>query len=159
MKLRSWKMPRPRLPDLETVWIKSGLCLVRNPIENHLGELWSIFQIVARTFAKQKEIYESASWASSSVYQTFCYATQKEEVLTELPDLIEVVYKMNWKTSKSYLSAQLQQMRNDWLKCQTRIPKKSSGNLVWSGALATNLIPLPSLWRIIRGASGNWIVS
>lgn len=30
----------------------------------------------------------------------FVMRRKKEEVLTELPDLIEVVYKMNWKISK-----------------------------------------------------------
>ena len=42
--------------------VPSVFALSGTPIENHLGELWSIFQIVMpRTLAKQERIYEITS--------------------------------------------------------------------------------------------------
>lgn len=51
----------------------------------------------------------------------FVMRRKKEEVLTELPDLIEVVYKMNWKTSKRLFTLpSYNRCETIWLKCQNR---------------------------------------
>lgn len=54
----------------------------------------------ARTLPSKKEFMKLPAERVAQFIKPFVMRRKKEEVLTELPDLIEVVYKMNWKTSK-----------------------------------------------------------
>ena len=83
------------------------------PIENHLGELWSIFQIVMPgLLPSKKEFMKLPAEHVSQFIKPFVMRRKKEEVLTELPDLIEVVYKNELEDQqKAIYLAQLQQMR------------------------------------------------
>ena len=83
------------------------------PIENHLGELWSIFQIVMPgLLPSKKEFMKLPAERVSQFIKPFVMRRKKEEVLTELPDLIEVVYKNELEDQqKAIYLAQLQQMR------------------------------------------------
>ena len=65
---------------------------------------------------------------------------KKEEVLTELPDLIEVVYKNELEDQqKAIYLAQLQQMRDRLAQVSDQEFSEVVWNLVWSDALASNL--------------------
>ena len=48
---------------------------------------------IARTFAGKKRLYEIAAERVAQFIKPFVMRRKKEDVLTELPDLIEVVYK------------------------------------------------------------------
>ncbi len=61
------------------------------PIENHLTELWSIFQIVLPGLLPGKQDFgKLAAKDIARTIQPFVLRRHKEDVLQELPDLIEV---------------------------------------------------------------------
>lgn len=83
------------------------------PIENHLTELWSIFQIVLPGLLPGKQDFgKLAAKDIARTIQPFVLRRHKEDVLQELPDLIEVnVLNELTDEQKSIYLAQLQQMR------------------------------------------------
>ena len=63
------------------------------PIENHVGELWSIFQIVLPgLFPAKKEFQKLSPETIARFVKPFVLRRKKDEVLQELPDLIETTY-------------------------------------------------------------------
>ena len=94
--------------------VPSVFALSGTPIENHLGELWSIFQIVLPgLLPSKKEFMKLPADRVAQFIKPFVMRRKKEEVLTELPDLIEVVYKNELEDQqKTIYLAQLQQMRD-----------------------------------------------
>ena len=93
--------------------VPSVFALSGTPIENHLGELWSIFQIVLPgLLPAKKEFMKLSTERVAQFINPFVMRRKKEEVLTELPDLIEVVYKNELEDQqKAIYLAQLQQMQ------------------------------------------------
>ena len=93
--------------------VPSVFALSGTPIENHLGELWSIFQIVLPDLLPaKKEFMKLSTERVAQFIKPFVMRRKKEEVLTELPDLIEVVYKNELEDQqKAIYLAQLQQMQ------------------------------------------------
>ena len=93
--------------------VPSIIALSGTPIENHLGELWSIFQIVLPGLLPEKNDFMKLSAEQVSQFiKPFVMRRKKEEVLSELPDLIEVVYKNELEDQqKAIYLAQLQQMK------------------------------------------------
>ena len=93
--------------------VPSIFALSGTPIENHLGELWSIFQIVLPgLLPAKKEFMKLSTERVAQFIKPFVMRRKKEEVLTELPDLIEVVYKNELEDQqKAIYLAQLQQMQ------------------------------------------------
>lgn len=94
--------------------VPAVFALSGTPIENHLGELWSIFQIVfPGLLPSKKEFMKLPADRVAQFIKPFVMRRKKEEVLTELPDLIEVVYKNELEDQqKAIYLAQLQQMRD-----------------------------------------------
>ena len=94
--------------------VPAVFALSGTPIENHLGELWSIFQIVLPgLLPSKKEFIKLPADRVAQFIKPFVMRRKKEEVLTELPDLIEVVYKNELEDQqKAIYLAQLQQMRD-----------------------------------------------
>ena len=94
--------------------VPAVFALSGTPIENHLGELWSIFQIVLPgLLPNKKEFMKLPADRVAQFIKPFVMRRKKEEVLTELPDLIEVVYKNELEDQqKAIYLAQLQQMRD-----------------------------------------------
>lgn len=93
--------------------VPSVFALSGTPIENHLGELWSIFQIVLPgLLPAKKEFMKLSTERVAQFIKPFVMRRKKEEVLTELPDLIEVVYKNELEDQqKAIYLAHLQQMQ------------------------------------------------
>lgn len=93
--------------------VPSVFALSGTPIENHLGELWSIFQIVLPgLLPAKKEFMKLSTERVAQFIKPFVMRRKKEDVLTELPDLIEVVYKNELDDQqKAIYLAQLQQMQ------------------------------------------------
>ena len=93
--------------------VPSVFALSGTPIENHLGELWSLFQIVLPgLLPAKKEFMKLSTERVAQFIKPFVMRRKKEEVLTELPDLIEVVYKNELEDQqKAIYLAQLQQMQ------------------------------------------------
>lgn len=93
--------------------VPSVFALSGTPIENNLGELWSIFQIVLPgLLPAKKDFMKLSAERVAQFIKPFVMRRKKEEVLTELPDLIEVVYKNELEDQqKAIYLAQLQQMQ------------------------------------------------
>lgn len=93
--------------------VPSVFALSGTPIENNLGELWSIFQIVLPgLLPSKKEFMKLPTERVAQFIKPFVMRRKKEEVLTELPDLIEVVYKNELEDDqKAIYLAQLRQMK------------------------------------------------
>ena len=91
----------------------SVFALSGTPIENNIGELWSIFQIVLPgLLPAKKDFMKLPAERVAQFIKPFVMRRKKEEVLTELPDLIEVVYKNELEDQqKAIYLAQLQQMQ------------------------------------------------
>lgn len=83
------------------------------PIENHLSEIWSIFQIVLPGLLPTKSDFGKLSASQvSRIIKPFVLRRKKEDVLIELPDLIEVnVLNELSDEQKAIYLAQLQQMQ------------------------------------------------
>lgn len=84
------------------------------PIENHVEELWSIFQIVLPgLFPGKKEFKQLSPETISHYVKPFIMRRKKSEVLQELPDLIEMTYKNELADDqKTIYLAQLKQMQD-----------------------------------------------
>lgn len=84
------------------------------PIENHVEELWSIFQIVLPgLFPGKKEFKQLSPETISQYVKPFIMRRKKSEVLQELPDLIETTYKNELADDqKTIYLAQLKQMQD-----------------------------------------------
>ncbi|KXT84732.1 SWF/SNF family helicase [Streptococcus sp. DD11] len=84
------------------------------PIENHLGELWSIFQIVLPGLLPSKREFLKLPPETVARYiKPFVMRRKKEDVLQELPDLIEVTYRNELADSqKTIYLALLKQMQD-----------------------------------------------
>ena len=122
--------------------VPSVFALSGTPIENHLGELWSIFQIVLPgLLPAKKEFVKLSTERVAQFIKPFVMRRKKEEVLTELPDLIEVVYKN-----------ELEDQQKSYLSCSTAtdagtfgtgkrfgISTKSRRNFDWTHASASDL--------------------
>ena len=93
--------------------VPSVFALSGTPIENSLGELWSIFQIVLPgLLPAKKDFMKLPAERVAQFIKPFVMRRKKEDVLTELPDLIEVVYKNELEDQqKAIYLAQLQQMQ------------------------------------------------
>ncbi|NQN86458.1 DEAD/DEAH box helicase family protein [Streptococcus suis] len=84
------------------------------PIENHLTELWSIFQIVLPGLLPGKQAFgKLATKDIARSIQPFVLRRHKEDVLQELPDLTEInVLNELTDEQKTVYLAQLQQMQS-----------------------------------------------
>ena len=93
--------------------VPSVFALSGTPIENNLGELWSIFQIVLPgLLPAKKDFMKLPADRVAQFIKPFVMRRKKGDVLTELPDLIEVVYKNELEDQqKAIYLAQLQQMQ------------------------------------------------
>lgn len=94
--------------------VKTCFALSGTPIENNLTELWSIFQIVLPDLLPAKRAFNKLSAKQvAKLIKPFVLRRKKEEVLTELPDLIEI-NQVNELTDdqKAIYLAQIQQLRD-----------------------------------------------
>lgn len=93
--------------------VKHCFALSGTPIENHLLEIWSIFQIVLPGFLPSKKEFLKLSAKDIARYiKPFILRRRKEDVLPELPDLIEMTYPNELtEDQKTVYLAQLRQMQ------------------------------------------------
>lgn len=98
---------------LATFKAKRVFALSGTPIENRLLEVWSLFEIVLPgLFGNKKEFSRLSPQEVAQMIQPFVLRRTKEEVLTELPVLTEVVYQNDLSSQqKSLYLAQLQQLQ------------------------------------------------
>ncbi|KXT75546.1 DEAD/DEAH box helicase [Streptococcus sp. DD12] len=126
------------------------------PIENHLSEIWSIFQIVLPGLLPSKKAFNNLTAEEvGRMIGPFVLRRRKEEVLPELPDLTEMVYTNELtEEQKTLYLAQLRQIQdrirqlNDADMSQQRIE-------ILSGITRLRQIcDTPALFTDFKGASG-----
>lgn len=93
---------------------KNCFALSGTPIENKLLEIWSIFQIVLPgLLPAKKEFLKMTAKQVSRYIKPFIMRRKKEDVLPELPNLIEMTYPNEMTDSqKAIYLAQLRQMHD-----------------------------------------------
>ncbi|EMC06257.1 DEAD/DEAH box helicase [Streptococcus mutans] len=94
--------------------VKNCFALSGTPIENKLLEIWSIFQIVLPgLLPTKKEFLKMEPQSVARYISPFIMRRRKEDVLPELPDLIEINYHNELIDSqKAIYLAQLRQMQD-----------------------------------------------
>lgn len=94
--------------------VKQCFALSGTPIENHLLEIWSIFQIIMPGLLPSKRDFTKLTAKEVARYiSPFILRRRKEDVLPELPDLIETVYSNELTDAqKAIYLAQLRQMQD-----------------------------------------------
>lgn len=89
---------------VRSIKAKHCLCVTGTPMENHLGELWSLFDFLmpgflgdAKTFNRvfrkpiEKEENHDLQWRLNQRIKPFMLRRTKDEVATELPEKIEII--------------------------------------------------------------------
>lgn len=137
--------------DAKTCFALSG-----TPLENNVLEIWSIFQIVLPGLLPHKKDFLKMSPQTISRYiNPFILRRQKEQVLPELPDLVEMTYYNELENEqKALYLAQLKQI-------QERLQTTSQENFyryrmeILSGLTRLRQIcDSPSLFMTYDGESG-----
>lgn len=137
--------------------VPAVFALSGTPIENHLGELWSIFQIVLPgLLPSKKEFMKLPADRVAQFIKPFVMRRKKEEVLTELPDLIEVVYKNELEDQqKAIYLAQLQQMRDRLAQVTDQEFQRSRVEILSGLMRLRQICDTPALFMdAYQGASG-----
>jgi len=137
--------------------VPSIIALSGTPIENHLGELWSIFQIVLPGLLPAKNDFMKLSAEQVSQFiKPFVMRRKKEEVLSELPDLIEVVYKNELEDQqKAIYLAQLQQMKERLVQVTETEFQKNRVDILTGIMRLRQICDTPALFMDdYKGASG-----
>ena len=137
--------------------VPAVFALSGTPIENHLGELWSIFQIVLPgLLPSKKEFMKLPADRVAQFIKPFVMRRKKEEVLTELPDLIEVVYKNELEDQqKAIYLAQLQQMRDRLVQVTDQEFQRSRVEILSGLMRLRQICDTPALFMDdYQGASG-----
>ncbi|MGT2685785.1 SNF2 helicase associated domain-containing protein [Streptococcus porcinus] len=141
---------------LRTFNVTNCFALSGTPIENKLLEIWSIFQIVLPGLLPSKKTFlKMEAQEVSRHIQPFVLRRKKEDVLPELPDLIEITYSNEMSDNqKAIYLAQLRQM-------QERIRNASDSDInrqkieILSGITRLRQIcDTPSLFMEYQGESG-----
>lgn len=96
--------------DVDRCFALSG-----TPIENRLLEIWSIFQIVLPgLFVSKSQFNQLTPKQVAKIIQPFVLRRKKEEVLTELPEVTEMVYHNEMtKEQKAIYLAQLERISQE----------------------------------------------
>ncbi|AXQ78101.1 RNA helicase [Streptococcus chenjunshii] len=100
---------------LRSFEVNNCFALSGTPIENRLLEIWSIFQIVLPGLLPEKKAFLKLSAEEVARYiKPFIMRRKKEDVLPELPELLEINYHNELADSqKAIYLAQLRQMQDN----------------------------------------------
>ncbi|THF80774.1 DEAD/DEAH box helicase [Cohnella fermenti] len=100
---------------LKRVTAGRRFALTGTPIENRLGELWSIFDVVfPGLFESEKAFTAMAPDKIARIIRPFVLRRMKSEVLTELPEKIEsVLYSELAVSQKKIYAAYLEKLRSE----------------------------------------------
>ncbi|MFI4955365.1 MAG: DEAD/DEAH box helicase, partial [Gammaproteobacteria bacterium] len=108
------KNPKAKVTQIvQCLNTKHRLCLTGTPMENHLGELWSLFHFLLpgllgeakqfqRLFRTPIEKHQDADRRSSLARRVapFMLRRTKQQVITELPEKIEVIRTLELSTTQ-----------------------------------------------------------
>lgn len=136
--------------------VRRTFALSGTPIENKLLDLWSIFQLVLPGLLGTKKSFAKRSVQEvAQLIRPFVLRRRKEDVLTELPDLVETTYLNDLShQQKSYYLAQLNALRQQVEQLDTASFSQQK-LMVLAGLLRLRQIcNSPSLFTDYDGPSG-----
>lgn len=136
--------------------VRRTFALSGTPIENKLLDLWSIFQLVLPGLLGTKKSFAKRSVQEvAQLIRPFVLRRRKEDVLTELPDLVETTYPNDLShQQKSYYLAQLNALRQQVEQLDTASFSQQK-LMVLAGLLRLRQIcNSPSLFTDYDGPSG-----
>ncbi|MDR0847049.1 MAG: DEAD/DEAH box helicase [Lactobacillales bacterium] len=101
---------------LSTLRIKHRFALSGTPIENHVGELWSIVRIILPGLFPAKKLFRTFEHEKiSKMIQPFILRRDKTTVALDIPDKVEVnLYTDLYDEQKEYYLATLEAMKRDF---------------------------------------------
>ncbi|MFU2164524.1 DEAD/DEAH box helicase [Streptococcus pluranimalium] len=137
--------------EVKTVFALSG-----TPIENKLLEIWSIFQIVLPgLLPSQKDFLKLEAHQVARYIKPFVLRRKKEEVLPELPDLIEMTYPNELADGqKAIYLAQLRQMQEDIGQASDAQINRQKIQILSGITRLRQICDTPSLFMDYQGDSG-----
>ena len=100
---------------------QSFFCLTGTPIENHIGELWSLMEICFPGLLGSRKFFKKVYGSAQSLLKKrelsnrimpFILRRRKEDVLKELPEKIENIIKLEFPPTQAFL---YEKLRNDAL--------------------------------------------
>ncbi|EHI70199.1 DEAD/DEAH box helicase [Streptococcus ictaluri] len=136
--------------------VKHCFALSGTPIENKLLEIWSIFQIVLPGLLPSKKAFlKMDAKQVSKCIKPFVMRRKKEDVLPELPDLIEINYPNEMADSqKAIYLAQLRQMQDRILKASDAEINRQKIEILSGITRLRQICDTPSLFMDYQGDSG-----
>lgn len=136
--------------------VKRCFALSGTPIENKLLEIWSIFQIVMPGLLPGKTSF--MKWSAQMVatrISPFILRRKKEDVLPELPDLIEMTHHNELADEqKSIYLAQLRQMQEEVGQATNQDFQVKKMEILSGLMRLRQICDTPSLFMTYQGASG-----
>ena len=162
--------------------IKSSqrLCLSGTPIENHLGELWSLFNFLMPGFLGsqkqfehiyqfpiEKEQNQDRQADLSKRVSPFMLRRTKSEVAKELPDKTEIVQRIELNEAQSNLYETIRLTMSDEIKQAMRKSQGSANNFIIGNALLRlrqvcchpALLKIDSITATHDSAKLNWLTT
>ncbi|MGT2771658.1 DEAD/DEAH box helicase [Streptococcus marimammalium] len=129
------------------------------PIENKLLEIWSIFQIVLPgLLPPKKDFLKLTPDEVSRHIKPFIMRRKKEDVLPELPDLIEMTYSNELVDSqKAIYLAQLESMKNHLKGADDRDINRRKIEILSGITRLRQICNTPQLFMDYNGSSGKII--
>ncbi|TWS94885.1 DEAD/DEAH box helicase [Streptococcus sp. sy018] len=136
--------------------VKRCFALSGTPIENKLLEIWSIFQIVMPGLLPSRSKF--LSWSAQMVatrISPFILRRKKEDVLPELPNLIEIThYNELADEQKSIYLAQLRQMQDQVAHTSTQEFQAKKMEILSGLMRLRQICDTPALFMDYQGSSG-----
>ena len=132
------------------------LALSGTPIENHLLEIWSIVQIVLPGLLPAKKTFLKLTPMEVARYITpFILRRKKDEVLPDLPDLIEITHQSELSDSqKAIYLAQLQQMQQGLISASDQEINRRKVEILSGITRLRQICDTPALFMDYAGDSG-----
>ncbi|MGT2887786.1 SNF2 helicase associated domain-containing protein [Streptococcus didelphis] len=142
--------------SLKSFNAKNCFALSGTPIENKLLEIWSIFQIVLPgLLPSKKEFLKLEAKQVARYIKPFIMRRRKEEVLPELPDLIEINYSNEMSDSqKAIYLAQLRQMQDRIRNASDTDINRQKIEILSGITRLRQICDTPSLFMPFDGESG-----
>ncbi|MCF6288868.1 MAG: DEAD/DEAH box helicase [Proteobacteria bacterium] len=159
---------------------KQRLCLTGTPIENHLGELWSLFNFVMPGFLGSLKQFEkiyripiekhndkNRQKDLSKRVAAFMLRRTKSEVAKELPDKTEIIQIIELNEAQTNLYETIRITMSDEIKQAFRNTHKPQNNIIIGNALLRlrqvcchpALLKLATIDKSYESAKLNWLTT
>ncbi|MGT2933187.1 DEAD/DEAH box helicase [Streptococcus catagoni] len=142
--------------NLRSFNAKNCFALSGTPIENKLLEIWSIFQLVLPGLLPSKKEFLKLDAKKVALYiRPFVMRRRKEDVLPELPDLIEMNYSNEMTDNqKAIYLAQLRQMQDKVMNASDADINRQKIEILSGITRLRQICDTPSLFMDYNGNSG-----